>query len=356
MNHHANTTIDARRRAFTLTELLIVVTIIVVLISILLPAVGGVRNAARRSSSESLMASIHQSVGQFRAAEQRIPGYFTVKDVGADANKIESPTGGALLNGITYFENALLDLAGGVSEDQSTANPADPSGDPDTPPDRIRVGVGLGPANAVFVERTAVGAEDGPGYLDLPDGFVSWGGVDDGRAGSSPGADWMPRVIDAWGSPLLMWPRDEFAGKDKPMAAEDSDTERAAFYWAGNSAFVCGQGLGRAKANNYAASTLSFDVASAQKRTNSLNAIVGHPQFPDPASITGPNGPLPAEARGDVVLHSAGANGVYLESDNGQFNEYHYIPDGTDFSSSPSWISDTTNYLEKADDVILAGS
>lgn len=351
------------RRAFTLTELLVVVVIIVILISILLPAVGGARNTARRASTESLMSSIHAAIGQFRAAEQRMPGYFTVQEVGANANWIRKPDE-AGIRGFTYLENASLDLAGGVYDDQGTDAP-DTNNDPDAAPDVIRVGVGQADKE-VNVRRTAVGAKDGPGYLDMPEGFVDMGSFGDGRAGTWLGHKWMPRLVDSWGVPILMWPRDEFSKRKEPLVQGLYDgrpnNTSAPFYWAGNSGFLNAPRLGlRTQKSQWNDSTLSSNGRNPQGATGplpqTLAAVVGHPAFPDPTTLEdAPRGPEPAQARGDVILQSAGPDGIYLESKGGKFDQYHYIPDGLDFSSTPSWLAEDVNYLENTDDIISSGS
>ena len=340
----------SRAEGFTLTELLVVITIIIVMISILVPAIGGARNAAKRSSSQALMSSINSAVAQFRAAERRLPGYFSAKQLGNSRNITISMTEGNTI-GLSAMENALLDLAGGVHDDQ-TASPPYPS---DGTEDLITVGVGPADEFRVIVQRSAIGGTESPGYLDLPEGFVDMGELNDGRAGSNRNLKLMPRLVDAWGSPILMWSRDEYAGNSPLVAGYESDDpdDAAMFYWASNSAMVNGRRLGDSKKNQYDESALSSRATSEEKLKLSLAAIVGHPAFPDPESINGE--PLPAQPRGDVILHSAGQDSIYLSRKGDKFDEYHYVPDGLDVGGA-AWVNDDTGFIDDTDDILLSGS
>ena len=302
------------------------------------------------------MAAIHQSIGQFRAAEQRLPGYFTVKDMGNEDN-----VGATLPRGLTYMENALLDLGGGLYDDQSAS--ADDPSDPNKPPDLIEVGIGPDQGTQqIIVQRSAIGRTGGPGYLDIPEGFVNMGSnLSGSRMSSFESMLWMPHLVDAWGMPILMWPRDEFAGSSAPMAERDSDARRARFYWAGNAGFTMASAVGRdAPKSQITQSTLSDKtkggIATAEQLIDSLAAVVGHPSFPDPTTLDAATGPEPAESRGDVVLHSAGTNGIFLETKSGLFTHYHYMTDGVDLTDSSSWLTETTSFLEKSDDISQSGS
>jgi prepilin-type N-terminal cleavage/methylation domain-containing protein len=115
----AGTPAPGARPAFTLVELLIVVSIIALLIALLLPALGGVRQSARRAATETLMREVLTATTAFQAANNRMPGYFSAIDMASGENIT-----GANARGMTMMENILLDLAGGVVDADNAPNPS----------------------------------------------------------------------------------------------------------------------------------------------------------------------------------------------------------------------------------------
>src|SRR5438045_914147 len=71
------------RSAFTLTELLVVITIIGILAGIMIPAVFGVREAARRSSCQSNLRQVASGLTHFVTVNHRSPNAGTFGELPA---------------------------------------------------------------------------------------------------------------------------------------------------------------------------------------------------------------------------------------------------------------------------------
>lgn len=243
-------------RAFTLIELLVVIAIIAVLIGILIPVMGNARNSARKTATTSLMTSVSTAVNQFRAQNNRLPGYFSQSELGQASND----------TGFTSMENALLDLAGGLKPASLAQDWALGS------PGVFEITIA---GKNVRINALAVGGEDGPGFLNLGAKFASTGDRNDtnasvaeggwsqgtsGLAPARPGTDQngtadifsnvsryqMPDIIDSWGKPVMLWVKNEAAGTSPPPGIADRNApsindlsaEKSLFYWRANHGYL----------------------------------------------------------------------------------------------------------------------
>ena len=73
----------ARASAFTLVELLVVIAIIGTLVALLLPAVGAVREAARRGTCLNNIRNLAQATFGYETSKGRLPGYSQLVKRGA---------------------------------------------------------------------------------------------------------------------------------------------------------------------------------------------------------------------------------------------------------------------------------
>ena len=104
---YVNTNKHRLNNGFTLIEILVVVAIIAILAGILLAALSGVQNAAKKTQTSTLMQSFGRACDEFALDNGRYPGLLPDAAVDGVA--------------ITPMQNALLELMGGarVKHDQS---------------------------------------------------------------------------------------------------------------------------------------------------------------------------------------------------------------------------------------------
>jgi len=319
--------VTARGRAFTLVELLVVIAIIAVLTSILLPVVGGARNAARRAATLSVVTDYTTAASRFANDNaDRMPGYFSEQDMGAEAN-----FPGEDLAFLSASENAMLDLAGqGAIWNDPNENP--PAGYGEIGPyddsdDRL-----------IEVNPALIGADDSA-YFAPGDGFFKNMEHASKQQVSPIGRTELPDVVDAFGNPVLVWSQDLGGrGSINPEAGGEvflqfarasSDDGDAWFYLNSNAAFLGDGGIGSSGRNQAGdptgrapTSALGFWSAIGtdyEEQARTLAAVLGSPAYPLlEAGETLEDAPFeeiyPARPRGRFIVQSAGSNGYYLGS------------------------------------------
>jgi prepilin-type N-terminal cleavage/methylation domain-containing protein len=314
------------RRAFSLIELLVVILIIALVIAIAIPSLAGARNSARAAGSRALLTQITQASSQFERDERRMPGFFDAREMGHAENADR---------GFTAMHNLMLDLAGGIV----TGND----------------GVEVGPMaqRTVRVDPKLIGTAAGnnKGYF-VPDRKNFIDQTEQGQIQTSvQGHRSLPTVVDTFGNPVLAWVQNEAANgpisqtEHFALVATPTGTgaQQAKFYWNSNAGFLRATGTGRRFINqtDAARGSLLGGQLDAQSRQRSLAGLLGHPSYPSKLAGVGDPPVVASAARGMLVVHSAGTDGVFFgRSDRGarQFNldQRAYLDYRVNFAPDPT--------------------
>ncbi|HYF15861.1 MAG TPA: type II secretion system protein [Phycisphaerales bacterium] len=344
-----------RQRGFTLIELLVAIFIIAVLVALVVPALSQVRNAARKTETTQFMNGLGQAIATFNLENKRPPGYFSAADMGSTENATR---------GFSNMQNMMLELAGGVDTAASPPLTVGPTNSETVGVDIAKIGLTSAGSKNYFTPqsknyRKQNGQESGQ--------RLGWNG------GGNDNVE-LPELEDAFGAPILAWVIDHTAAQPvnavADFAAEATpagNTARPRFTWNGNAAFLSTDilvGKKRVAQTNQTgepatARSLLGQHRPAAERAETMTGFLGGPGSPKDLSLD-TDEILPTGARGSVVLHSAGKDGVFLNrSDRGGAlagsGPLHYGLWFKDLANN-AWTdengrSSTTDLLDRFDDI-----
>ncbi|MEM8836023.1 MAG: prepilin-type N-terminal cleavage/methylation domain-containing protein [Planctomycetota bacterium] len=359
------------RRAFTLVELLIVIAIIVVLASLLLAALGGARNTARTALTKTIITTVQTGFQQFRADTGRVPGVFSQRDFASSSNT----------SGLTQMENALLELSYDFDRYQGIGTPTDAQEQ-----GYFQIDAGVIGSDSFEVVGSLVGSpENMSAYIDVGDRLApaaelvggSWESLRQHAVDSSGELDplGMPDILDAWDNPIMLWQRNRASADRSSLFLVDFEDAPASdlpggakFHWRTNAGYLTSfqqvtgdnPSLIRADALNDAGADPLDPTGDPLFRT--MDALLGHPSFPnaDAGNVPGHATQItesPSRELSDVIFHSAGRDGIYLEKvDRGDPSD---TTTGTQQAlyNIEAWGTNTDDSvtIDQLDDVIQAG-
>jgi prepilin-type N-terminal cleavage/methylation domain-containing protein len=334
-----------RRPGFTMTELLVVIAVIAILAGILLAAMGGVRQRALYTQTESTMQEFSKACEAFQVEHNRYPGAIP-EDVLAAGSGIPDISG---------TENALADLMGGTRVltpfDDANSFAAD---DFDTFGTGQAVVYTLGGStgwrlkadiNLMGEGPVLNGTPYAPYFTPSESQFAAARGQVYGndeehncRQLTGSGDMCLPDLLDAWGQPIVYLRRARASG---PLF-DDGSGVPPQFHAAPAQCYTRSKQLGE-----QGRSQLGADKGSVLNAAGGVGSVGQNRVFAQILRHTGfaaESASFAGTARGAYALFSAGPDGVYFAVDDGPGTPSQKIGEGIavdDFiGMGPSIISE----------------
>ncbi len=311
------------RRAFTLTELLVVIALIVLLVALLLAALNTVQKKAKEVATTATMTAFSGACDAFQMEHGFYPGIVPETIL----------TGYPLISGT---ENALLHLTGGFAREDD-----DPAGYADLVGGWTEIQFGSG-SDTYKIKHNRAHIGNGPIINGKPYApYFTPGEKDFGVTEGQDGAGQvLPDVLDAWGQPIIYVRRTRSSG----TLAETSSSLPVQYSMASMTPYLSSNSLGKLGGDQGMNSILN--TAPDPERT--FAALLGHPAMTDPDAV-----PLVGPARGAYMLLSAGADGIYFSHTDGPGTGGAPVDDL--FDAGDAFYKNNPHIFDEYDDVVMFG-
>jgi hypothetical protein len=170
------------------------------------------------------------------------------------------------------------------------------------------------------VSPELIGSQKGAYFTPSSKFFKKQDGTDGGAiiGGTGNLHGLVPEVVDADGTPILLWvtdpaavgPVSAFTDMARIASGNGNTATPSRFYWNSNAAYLAGTQVGRGLINQDANSLIGGSASDAV-RERSLAGFLGNPSSPD--NVKGNvDEILPTAPRGAFVIHAAGRNRTFL--------------------------------------------
>jgi prepilin-type N-terminal cleavage/methylation domain-containing protein len=328
---HQNKT---RRYGFTLIEILVVIAIIAVLAGILLAALSGVQQAAKKTKTTTLMQSFGRACDEFALDHGRYPGLLP--DAVIDGTRI------------TSTQNALLELMGGArvigpqSTTQTTAEYNDFLSNTTVPAIEDINGWSLAFNPNRFGEGPWVSGRVYEPYFSPKSSDLKYKVFDV----AAPDDFELPALVDAWETPIIYL---RAVRKNGPIIDDPANNTLPQFELPNMDQFFSGT----------LNSTQSLIATDSEDRVTWLTMLLAHPTFWEQSSSWDSNSAYSVAwcpTRGRFLLLSAGPDTIYLETTNTPTNpENNDLPYTTQELKDASNIMVNPSIMDTFDDVVVHG-
>jgi prepilin-type N-terminal cleavage/methylation domain-containing protein len=341
---HQNRT---HKNGFTLIEILVVIAIIAVLAGILLAALSGVQQAAKKTKTATLLQSFGRACDEFALDHGRYPGLLP-------DSVIDGTT-------ITSTQNALLELMGGarVKNTQSTASVIaeyDDFLDGTSVPEFTVNGWSLAFNPTRLGEGPWISGRVYEPYFSPKQDDLIYEAYDS----DNPQDFTFPSLVDAWDTPIIYLRSVRKSGPifDDPLNELNSNYRLPQFELRLS---ALDKYLEGALNSNSSILAPSVQNQSPEKRMAWLTLMLAHPTFWEidsyPSASDCVAGTAWGTTRGRYLLHSAGPDATFLEVGNEQVHTNQVVNPTNPFSSllQSDDGSVTPSMVETFDDVIVHG-